>query len=400
MRPITDSEITAFGTALTAGFGHDHKPEDEVRWRRYGSYLRNLAVFDGDQIVGTLGDFALRLTVPGGAQVPMAGTTMVTVRPTHRRQGLLRAMMHEHLQNAVDRGEPVAGLWASEAAIYGRFGYGLATELHEIRLNTKEVSIAPGSATVAEFITSDQLERLVAPFWSHMATMQAGFVDRESERWQSIAEDAEHRRHGASASRYVIAKRGGDVAGFLAFRQRPKWEDGGMANGTVQITELIAADIDAHRCLWNFATNIDLFPSVVYGNAPIDDTFALESSDPRAVRRVLGDALYLRILDLPVALAARTYERDGHLVIGVTDPLGYADGAFDLTVANGRAVIEPTAAEATVSMDIRELGALYLGRACAAQLARAEKIVGDAADVLLLGQIFQTAAAPWCSEDF
>ncbi|HSF87520.1 MAG TPA: GNAT family N-acetyltransferase [Acidimicrobiia bacterium] len=139
IRPIRESETQRFRSAIARGFGGDSREEDHDRFYEMLPLDRTVGAFDGDEIVGTLGEFDFAITVPGGAQLTMAGTTIVTVRATHRRRGILRDMMQLHLDAAHGRGDPLAGLWASETAIYGRFGFGLCADKHEIDLDTRHV---------------------------------------------------------------------------------------------------------------------------------------------------------------------------------------------------------------------------------------------------------------------
>lgn len=402
IRAITDDEVPAFRQAMAVGFGSDAKPELDDRFRKLMPLDRTVAAFDGTAVVGTLGDFDLRLTVPGGTQLPMAGTTMVTVRSTDTRRGILRSMMRRHLDNAVDRGDPVAGLWASEPSIYGRFGFGLATECHFVTIDRRHLTPPPVAADLEiAVLDAGRVAEVMEPFWHELAERpeRPGFIDRDRVRWDDIAEDLELMRNGASAARHIVVRRDGDVVGYVKYRQKGKWHEF-VPLGTASINEMVALDADAHLALWSHLLSIDLFPNVEYGNAPIDDPVAYVVPDARSVRRVVSDALYVRLLDIPAALGSRTYERDGGLVLQVTDAMGYVDGTYRLAVADGVAKIEPTSDDADVQLDCRELGALYLGRPCATLYASTGRIVGDRAAVTTLAGLFATSTAPWCSEDF
>ena len=129
IRTVADDEIGAFRATMIATFAGDpdEDADAEARFRALIEPDRRWAAFDGGALVATAATFAFTLTVPGGA-LPMAGLTMVTVRPTHRRRGILRGLISAHLDDARRRGEPIGGLWASESGIYGRFGYGMAAE--------------------------------------------------------------------------------------------------------------------------------------------------------------------------------------------------------------------------------------------------------------------------------
>ena len=155
-RPITRDETVQFREAIMFGFGED-LDDDEFPPEWLDDLLpldRTVAAFDGDQIVGTLGGFPFEITVPGGAQVPMAGTTIVTVAATHRRRGALSAMMNDHFRDGLKRGEPLVGLWASESLIYGRFGFGVATEQDEIEIDQSRIRVE-GEAGSVRLVDSD-----------------------------------------------------------------------------------------------------------------------------------------------------------------------------------------------------------------------------------------------------
>jgi len=400
IRPITDDEFEPLGHAIVNAFGDDLDDGWVARFRKVMPIERTLAAFDDGDMVGTFGEFPLRLTVPGGAQIDMAGTTIVTVRSTHRRRGLLRAMMHQHLATIAERGDMVAGLWASEAPIYGRFGYGLATQSFAVTIDARRVTLPPVDAGLrVEPIAPDDLAEVVGPVWNASAPARPGFLERSDERWENIAADPESHRGGATARRHIVVKRGPDVVGYVTFRQRSVW-DGPVANGSVEVDTMISTDTEAHIALWTHLLSIDLFPNVSFWNMPIDDPLIVLASDMRQVKRTMNDAGYLRILDLPRALAARSYESDGSLTIKVTDDLGYADGTFQVTVRGGTANVEASTDPSDCTMAIETLGALYLGGANAAQLATTAKLSGSAEAVSTLDRLFRTTTAPWMSEEF
>jgi len=400
LRPITDDEVSAFQQALYMGFGSPREEGSDDRFRRVMPLDRTLASFDSDRIVATLGDFDLQLAVPGGRQFPMGGTTMVTVASTHRRQGLLRALMTEHLRLVAEREDPFAGLWASETRIYGRFGFGMATECHELSFDARLVTLPPAPrGHQIELVPADDVVSVVAPFWSATAGTRPGHIDRIDGRWENIAEKGAKPDGGATATRHIVARRDGEVVGYASYRQTSKWDDA-VPNGTVAIEWFMTVDADAHAALWSFLTSIDLFPNVTHGMAPVDDPLLLWVSDPRQVRRRRLDALYLRILDVVAALEGRTYETDGSLVMALTDEMGWADGTFAMEVSGGAATVTPTDTAPDVTMDVKELGSIYLGGVGAAALGRAGRITGSEDALLLTDRLFRTHQPPFCSEDF
>jgi len=399
-RSITVEEVRAFRQAVSVGFGSDAHPDDDDRFLSLLPLDRTVAVFENGEIVGTLGDFPLVVTVPGGAQLDMAGTTMVAVRSTHTRRGILRSMVKQHLDDARSRGEALAGLWASEPGIYGRFGFGLAVESHEIKIDCRRLTPPQVDDDITlSMIPGDLLLEVVAPFWSSVAAQRSGFIERDEARWRDLMKDPEHRRSGQSSGRHIVARRADEVVGYLSYRQQSKW-DNFVAEGQLGINALVAADPRAHRALWAHALSVDLFPNVRFWGGAVDDPMAYQVDNARAVTRVVGDALYVRVLDVARALEARTYECDGSIVMAIEDGLGYCGGTYQLVVEGGVGAVSTTNASADVTLDVRELGAFYLGRQCADMYNAAGRLAGSADSIRTVGQMFGTARAPWCPEEF
>lgn len=197
-----------------------------------------------------------------------------------------------------------------------------------------------------------------------------------------------------------MTRRDGVATGYVMFRHKEKWEDW-IPDGTISVIEVVALDEGARRALWSFLLSIDLFPHVNWWNAPIDEPVIWEASNRRMIRRRIRDTLWLRILDVPAVLAARRYEIDGEMVLEVIDvDRPGIGGRFALRIDGGAASVERTDATAAVSLDIAQLGALYLGGRNAVEMARADLIGGPAPDVQRLDRLFRTSQPPWCPEVF
>lgn len=364
---------------------------------------RTVAAFDGQDIVGTGGAFSFELTVPGGGVVQMGGTTIVTVQPTHTRRGVLTEMMRYHLDEVASRGEPVAGLWASESNIYGRFGYGLATHHHRLELETKSVVMrgpaAPGSVRLVEH---DDAEPILREVYERVRSGTAGMLSRSDVWWRlRRMRDDEQVRDGRSARRYAVYEGNGSVEGYATYRQKEKWDDEFTPSGEVDVIEMMTVSPEAHRAIWGYLTSIDLFTTVKRWNTPVDDPLALEVTEPRRVRRGLGDGLWLRLVDVEKALESRRYECDGVISIGVTDPFRPATGGvYSLEVVDGEATCRRSETSPDIECDIDVLGHLYLGGGTALGMADAGRVEGEASKVELIHRIFRTDRAPWCPEVF
>ncbi|MCU1379436.1 MAG: hypothetical protein JWN29_2419, partial [Acidimicrobiales bacterium] len=214
LRPVTEDEYPAFVRAVGAQFG-EHVRELDVEWaRRQMELERTMAVFDGDEIVGTASAWSFDLTVPGGAAVPTAGVTFVGVRATHRRQGLLRRMMARQLDDVAARGEPLAALTASESVIYGRFGYGVASVKREwsLRREGTELLQAPRASGRIRIISAEEATKVLPGIYAEAIGRIPGAITRSEARWGSWFADFEDERRGASALFFAVHEGGGYVA--------------------------------------------------------------------------------------------------------------------------------------------------------------------------------------------
>ena len=402
IRFITDDEVPQFHRAIAFGFGGDMTEEDDAddRFRELFPLETSIAAFDGDRVVATFGSFDFDVTVPGGT-LPMAGTTIVTVQPTHRRQGVLTKMMGMHLEQAIERGQPIAGLWASETAIYGRFGYGPATHALDLTVPTDRVTIPEGPASDSvRLIDADDAFDILPGIYDEVRRSTPGMLSRSEAWWKHRRlRDPEHWREGASSRRIAVASRGDRPVGYVSYRQKEKW-DGMLPNGSVEVMEVIATDDDARRSLWHYLATIDLFPNVHWWNTPGDYPLLVEVDNPRRVTVKPFDTLWLRILDVPKALSARTYEADGSIRMRILDDYLGRGGTVQLTISGGVATCIETTEDADVTMSIADLGSLYFGRPGASAMWHAGSIEGTQASVRTLDRLFRTAELPFCSEVF
>jgi len=400
IRPVTLEEIVPFRRSIARGFGADLKEEDSTNYLRNVDPARTVAAFDGDTIVGTLGTAAFDLTVPGGA-LPMGGTTMVTVQPTHRRRGVLRSMMRAHLDDVRARDEPLAGLWASETAIYGRFGFGLATELAETKIDASAVEHVgappPGSVRL---ITVEEARNILPAVYDRLCPTIPGMLSRSEAWWETrFFHDPEYRREGRSMLRFAVYESNAGVDGFALYRQKEKWDD--FPAGEVHIVEVMPVTRDAHDALWRMLTSIDLFPQVRYMHAPSDDILPWRVNDYRRVVRWVTDALWVRLLDIPRALAGRRYAAQDTVVLRVRDSfLPDNDGAYELTGSRTSATCSRTNTTPDLTLDVDVLAAAYLGGPRFRQLARAGLVEGSDEAVARADRMFAWDRAPWCPEVF
>lgn len=402
-RPITEEEVLNFRERFNVGFGQDldEQDRDPERFLTMLPLDRTVAAFDGDEIVGTLGAFPLEVTVPGGASISMAGTTIVTVQATHRRQGVLTAMMRDHLEDTAARGEALAGLWASETPIYGRFGFGQATSRDRVDAPKGALSIPAAGDGIVRFVEPADVAGVFAPIFDEVRATRSGMLARSEGWWKhEVVYDPSHHRNESSAKRFISFEADGRVEGYAIYTQKPDWDDF-VPNGQVRVKEILATTDRAHTGLWNFVSSIDLYPRVRHWNLAVDDPLWWKLVEPRRVPRMRTDALWARIMDVPAALEARTYESDGSIRIGVEDPFRPGtSGVYELAISDGAGKCVTVDEDSDVTFGIDVLGALYLGGSNALSMGTAGLIDGADDRISELHRLFRTDAAPWCDDVF
>ena len=398
IRTISPDELEAFARCQNMAFGRDFRPESMVGREEIFEFDRNLAAVDGTDIVGTAGIFSFEMGVPGGT-LPTAGVTMVSVKPTHRRQGVLRSLMAAQLQQIADRGEALAALWASESVIYPRFGYGLASERAMLRLSMTHATFAEPVVPEGRFRQVDEAELAETwpGFWDANVARYPGFLSRSRSWWRRVTRDPEGWRDGYTANVYINYEVAGELRGYVRYRVKPGWSELEIPTGRVKVEELLALDDEAYRALWQYVFGVDLVDTIEAPYRRRDEPLYYQLNDPRRLERIVGDALWLRVVDVEGALAGRRYSAEGQLAIQVTDAFRPAtSGTYVMEGGPDGASCRRSDGAAALSMSIADLGAVYLGGTRVATLAEAGRITGEPAAVAKADLMFQASAAPWC----
>jgi len=401
VRPTTDLEefVDAVG-AISHYFGSERNLERAERFTKVLPLERMHGAFDGDRIVGGAGAFPFQLTVPGGP-IACGGVTVVGVLPTHRRRGVLTAMMRTQLEDIRDRGEPIAALWASEEVIYRRFGYGLASFAGEIELASSYSGLrqAPEPGATARLITLEDAKTLVPPVFDQVRATTPGMFGRTKDWWElRTLDDPPERRQGGGVKTALLVELDGKPAGYALYRVHPKFEQGSAA-GQLEVIEALADGPVATRELWRVLLDMDWKATLTASLLPIDHPLQHQLLYPRRMRMRIGDGLWVRLVDVGAALSARAYGGDGPVVLEVEDSF-LPENAGRWRIAGGTA--ERTEDDPDLALDVGELGSVYLGGFTFAELVRAgvvrELKEGGAARA---DAVFLTATPkPWCPEIF
>jgi len=407
LKYITDATFKDFHRAVARGFQETHHPELFDLDRKIFDKKRMFGFRVGRRWISTNGDFARELTVPGGAAVPTAAVTIVTVHPPYRRRGLLTRMMTHQLEQVAKRGEPLAALWASESLIYGRFGYGPASSRAVLSGTNRRLAFLPGVRTggSVDEVTRDEFLPVARGLHESMRPDRPGTMVRDDDVWEFAIFDKEFARRDSSEIRYVLHyDDAGDVDGYATYRFKEDFDE--EPDGEVRVREIWAEDAAAHASLWRYLVDLDLARKVRVSNSPVDEPLRHLVADARAVETQITDNIYLRVTDVAAALRARQYAAEVDLVIGIEDPILSGNSGRWRLVTRGR----PRGSDAEVtrvdtapdlSMGILELGTIYLGGVPLNDLHRVRRVTEHTEGaVAAASTAFGWHRAPWCPDVF
>ena len=353
--------------------------------------------------------FSLGLPVPGG-EVDCAGLTWVAVHPQHRRRGLLTAMIRDHFAAAAARGEPVSALHASEGSIYGRFGYGLTgQQLRSVVSRGARLRAVAGADDVPVTITTadpDAHADLIGDCYEAARRNRPGMAGRRSRAVRRLRlGSAEDSGRDKEPLRILIAEAGtaGEPArGYAIFRRRMEFDHADVPQGSVQVRDLVARDPAAARALWGRLLDLDLMRTTRTDDRPLDDPLFALLEDRRAAVSTVVDSIWVRLLDVGRALAARRYTTEVDVAFAVRDPLiGDNDATWRLRGGPDHAECSRSDDEPAFRIGVRELGSAYLGSVTLGALASAGLVeVSDADALAAADRAFAWPVAVHCGWHF
>lgn len=375
IRTATPDDWAAISRLLYAAFNETSSEEQDEVDRGTFEPERCLVVTEGAEIVGTAGVFTRDLTVPG-AVVPAAHVTQVAVAATHRRGGLLRRLMVRQLRDVRACGEPLALLWASEGCIYQRFGYGDAAPKLSLEVDTRQVRLAPATAAGGRLRAAEpaSVRNELAKVYEQVRADRPGYSSRDERWWTYLLADLPSRREGRTERRAVLHEGPAGVDGYALWRARPSWDAAGP-RGEVHVGEVVATTLEAYVSLWRFLLSVDLTRTAHFWFAAMDEPLLHLVNEPRRLGARFGDGLWVRIVDIAAALAARRYAAGVDVVLEVTDELLPENaGRWRLTAGTSGVRCRRTGDPADLCCDIAALGAAYLGGTGLGSLAAAGRV--------------------------
>lgn len=389
-----------YGRAVGAIGQYFNPPPSEELLELFARTLpheRMHAAFEAGRIVGGAGAFPFELSVPGGS-LPCAGVTAVGVHPTHRRRGVLRAMMDTQLRDVHERGEPIAALWASEETIYGRFGYGIAAWAGELKIPHEWDAFAEPlePAGTTRFVTPEEARELFPPVYEAVRRERPGMTSR-SETWWDDRQLGRLEQDADAPRRFVVLEDGGEPQAYAIYRTHSSW-DRGSATSRLVVREALGVTPQATAAIWRFLLDVDWMAVVETSLVPPDHPLLLLLASPRRAQYRMADGLWVRLVDVGAALSGRGYGEGGPLVLEVRDAVcEWNDGRWRLDGGT----CERTEEEPDLALDVGALGSAYLGAVSFTELRAALRVeeLREAA-VARADALFAWRPLPWCLEIF
>ncbi|HEY2299118.1 MAG TPA: GNAT family N-acetyltransferase [Jatrophihabitans sp.] len=388
IRYARPDELAAIVDLDGASFGAQYTPDDIQDVLLDIELDTMLVALDAGRIVGASCEVPFRMTLPGG-ETDALGLTWVSVEMTHRRRGILRALMDTQLRAAAGRHVPVSVLSASEASIYGRYGFGVATRTRHTVIDRRAAQlIRPLAEHGVTRMSTDEVRGILPGLYERWRRQTPGGLNRNEKRWRLQLLEREWSRQGRSELFHLV-----HADGYVSYRIARGNDELGHRN-TCAVVDYVVCSPRAHAALWSVLLGMDLVVTVESHRIPLDDPLPHLLTDPRQVTTTaVTDGLWTRPIDVAALLAARGYALDLDVTLGVRDPL-LGDAGYRLVGGPGGVSCERSGGDPDVTFDVPALGAVVLGGVRIAELRAAGRISGDAAALSRLDRAFLADVSP------
>ena len=375
IRSIEPAELAPFMQTLERAFHGRWHEEDVEQERLIAEPDRYFVALDGDEIVGTAGACSTQLTVPGPRTLAAPGVTAVGVLPSHRRQGINTRLMGALLDQAAERDEPLAYLWASESPIYGRFGYGMASFCAELEVSPGRSRFVSDTGTGGRVrsLPREQALPLMRPVYDEVAAGRPGMIAVDDRWWTWLFH--ERKRDEDEPLFFGVHESDEGVSdGYAVYKVKHDWVHG-VPRTELKLQHLIGTTPEANAALWRFVCDVDLIATVKAWDRPADEEVLWLVGEPRHLHFMVSDGLWVRLIDIPTSLAGRGYSADGRIVIEIDDAFRpETSGRYELVVEAGVPTCVRSDADPMLACSVQALGAAYLGGSSFRQLARAQQV--------------------------
>jgi predicted acetyltransferase len=382
-------------------------PRDDEGWAQAEpswAETSTFAAWDGDACMGSVSQFTVDTTVPGGALLPTGAVSRVGVLPTYRRRGVATALMRRLVDDAVARGFALMSLRASEAVIYERYGFGMAGEFVDATVDPARAKPVRGATAGGSFrfVPRDQILATVEPIYARSMHRRAGTVTRPPSWWRRYFASAVA---GSKAS-FVVAHvdEVGVADGYAHYEVA--WNEGGpsLGGGRGEVEEVVAVDASVELALWGYLFDVDLVREWRLSERPVDDVVRTAIRDRRAYRvSSVDDEQWVRLTDVGVALGARTYAPvDGAVTIAVDDPWVAGNrGVWRIDGSGAARIADVEADRADLRVDVAAMSAAYLGGTSWHTLAATGRVAATRPGaVATADHLFAVTPKPWCGSFF
>lgn len=410
IRSATWLDWPAFRGVLSTAFGDEMSEDGRAQWESFLEFDqgRMVSAFDrggpSEQMIGTGGWVGLDMTVPGG-ELPTAAITMVSVRPSHTRRGVLRGLMRRMLDDARAQGFPLATLIASEASIYQRFGYGLANRRVALEIDPRRANFLDDPGPVGEFtmLTAEEALEQLPPIYEQARRRHPASFKRSRLWWQKRNLcDLPGARRGGGPFRWVVLTIEGVAQAYAIYNVTAKWDRYGLPDATMQVVEAIGLTPAATREIWRYLFRVDLVSSIDTYRLHEDHPLPLMLANPRLARLNVWDGTWVRLIEVEPALTARRYLTSGTLTLDLADDFcPWNSGVWTLDASPSVATLTRSSGSPDLRISAAALAGLYLGTVKASSLLRAGRLdeltpgAAHRADML-----FSWDTPPWCPDNF
>lgn len=421
--PRSDVEARTQRAIVKVAFGEDHTQEDPVDLERHLQLVepahtlvvRGSSETGEDEVIGGLVGAEFQLTMPGGALVPAAGLAGVGVHPARTGRGALRALMGEHLARCQQRGQAASVLWASEAGLYSRYGYGRSTSLATYELlipgasellRSEVLAAAPDAGRCDLVLDPQEARRLLTQIYADLGDRVAGTTSRSAAWWDIVLSGQDDWMAVGKRIALVHWNANGEPDGYALYKMvEPHGGDDWLADGTVSVREFVGANPGVERSMLEFLKSVPLCRRIRFDMLTLRPRLAHQLRDPRQLRQVAAhDGLWLRPVDVAKLLQARSYLSDGQVAFAVTDSLLPDQcGPWSLEVRDGVAMVtrlRDGAPSEMLSISPSQLGSVLLGDTRVAELVDAGVIVGDPESIRTFDRLMLSEQAPFSFSKF
>lgn len=318
--------------------------------------------------------------------------TDVTVQASHRRRGLMNALMTTDLAEARARGDVFAVLTATDARLYGRFGFGVTATARRLEIESgPKFKLRTEPVGHSVFADPANITALRQQIFETFHTHQFWSVGRANHYWTSGFDWNAQR---------AIPQRGavhfdehGDPDATLIFSVE---EDG------LKIVDLIGTSTGAEIELLRLLAHGEAHETIIWPRChdprhPLP--WALE--DSRVVRTTKEfDTVWVRVLDVVQGVEMRQFDSDGSVTLEIRDRQDFCSGTYRITVDGGRARVERTTEAADVAIQVDAFSTLLSGLLGAVELSVAGVAFGSTEGLERCSRLFAKDNPPVAASIF